>query len=70
MEKNVVSVDEAIGSFQVLHSKYKFMETHQLKNRTNIKAKVPEIRKTLNSVKMLMKKKELDEASKTIRHTI
>merc|ERR1711915_57630 len=56
-----VTVDEAIGSFQVLHSKYKFMESHQLKNKTNIKAKLPEIKKTLNAVKFLKEKKEKNE---------
>jgi prefoldin subunit 5 len=39
-----------------LYQKYKFMENQMVRARANLKVKLPEIKKTLESVAMLKKK--------------
>lgn len=53
-----VSVEAALGAFNDLYSKYKYMETNFEKSKNVYKAKIPEIEQTLEIIKMMMKKEE------------
>ena len=44
-----------------LYQKYKYMEQGQLRSRVTLKIKLPDIKKTLEIVKLMKKKHESDE---------
>ena len=54
------SVEAALGAFNELYSKYKYMETSFEKSKNVYKSKIPEVEQTLELVK-LMKQKQEDE---------
>ena len=45
--------DALFGQLNELYQKYKFMEGQLVRNRQNMKVKLPEIKKTLESVALL-----------------
>ena len=55
------TIEGVIGAMQELYSKYKFMETHLMKNKTSLKTKIPDNEKTISMIDFLMQKKEADE---------
>jgi len=63
--KNQDSADLVLKKMQDNYSKYKFMEMSLNKNKTTLKSKIPDIRSTLDMVKMLKKKKEKGEVLTT-----
>jgi hypothetical protein len=56
-----VSVESALGAFNELYSKYKYMETSFERSKNVYKAKIPEIEQTLELIKLMIKKEEEDE---------
>eukprot|EP00611_Tribonema_gayanum_P016848 TRINITY_DN2928_c0_g1_i1.p1 TRINITY_DN2928_c0_g1~~TRINITY_DN2928_c0_g1_i1.p1 ORF type:complete len:212 (-),score=56.26 TRINITY_DN2928_c0_g1_i1:848-1483(-) len=60
-----VPVETAIGAFNELYSKYKMFETNLERTRSNMKAKIPEIERSLDLVKHLIQKQEEDEKVQT-----
>ena len=52
---------ELINEMNQLYQKYKYMEQGQLRSRVTLKIKLPDIKKTLEIVKMMKKKHESDE---------
>jgi len=48
-----------------LYQKYKFMETQLIRGRESLRVKTPDIRKTLEMVRMLIDKHEKKEALQT-----
>lgn len=51
-------VETALGAFNELYSKYKFMEGSLGRTKLNIKQKIPEVEKTLEVVNFLKKKQD------------
>ncbi|KAJ1547743.1 hypothetical protein HK405_005038, partial [Cladochytrium tenue] len=51
--------------FQEMIAKYKTMETHLLQRRAALDDKLPEIKKSLDSVEFLLSRKDSDDAIKT-----
>ena len=47
-----------------LYSKYKFMETQLVRGRENLKVKMPDIKKTLETVRLLKEKHIQDDEEK------
>lgn len=56
-----VSVESALGAFNELYSKYKYMETSFERSKNVYKSKIPEIEQTLELIKLMIKKEEEDE---------
>jgi len=56
-----VNHEEALKTLQDLYSKYKFIEQRLTQSKTNLKGKMPEIKKTLDALKFLKTKAEKDE---------
>lgn len=56
-----VSVEAALGAFNELYSKYKYMETSFERSKNVYKAKIPEIEQTLELIKLMVKKEEEGE---------
>ncbi len=56
-----ISVESALGAFNELYSKYKYMETQFEKSKSVYKSKVPEIEQTLELIKAMMKKEDEGE---------
>jgi Prefoldin subunit len=56
-----VNVETALGAFNELYSKYKYMEGHLEKSKEIYKSKIPDIEQTLESIKLMKQKKENDE---------
>lgn len=54
-------VETALGAFNELYSKYKFMEGSLGRTKINIKQKIPEVEKTLEVVNFLKQKQESDD---------
>lgn len=50
-----ISVESALGAFNELYSKYKYMETQFEKSKSVYKSKVPEIEQTLELIKAMIK---------------
>jgi hypothetical protein len=48
--------DPLINSMNELYQKYKFMESQLARGRESLKVKLPDIKKTLEAVKMLKEK--------------
>ncbi len=57
--------DEILVQMNELYQKYKFMETQLIRGRESLKFKLPDIKKTLEMVKMLQEKNEAQEAMDT-----
>ena len=53
-----VSVESALGAFNELYSKYKYMETSFERSKNVYKSKIPEIEQTLELIKLMIKKEE------------
>ncbi len=53
-----LSVESALGAFNELYSKYKYMETQFEKSKGVYKSKVPEIEQTLELIKAMIKKED------------
>ena len=53
-----------LAQMNTLYQKYKFMEAQLVRGRDSLKVKLPDIKKTLESVKMLMDKAEEEEEEK------
>ena len=56
-----VTVETALGAFNELYSKYKYMETSFERSKNVYKSKIPEIEQTLELIKLMIKKEEEDE---------
>ncbi|KAJ1418478.1 Prefoldin subunit-domain-containing protein [Ochromonadaceae sp. CCMP2298] len=56
-----VSVESALGAFNELYSKYKYMESSFERSKNVYKSKIPEIEQTLELIKLMIHKKEEDE---------
>ena len=55
----------ALGAFNELYSKYKYMENSFLRSVGNYKGKLPDIEQTLELVKVMKAKKEKEEEEYT-----
>ena len=53
-----------IDQMNVMYNKYKFMESQLVRGRESLKIKMPDIKKTLEMVRMLKEKHESDEEEK------
>lgn len=60
-EKPDVTTEELIKAFNTLYSKYKLMEVHVIKNKGQMKRKIPDIKATLEMVRLLIEKKKKGE---------
>eukprot|EP00600_Ochromonadales_sp_CCMP1393_P013426 CAMPEP_0175012944 /NCGR_PEP_ID=MMETSP0005-20121125/9612_1 /TAXON_ID=420556 /ORGANISM="Ochromonas sp., Strain CCMP1393" /LENGTH=200 /DNA_ID=CAMNT_0016269281 /DNA_START=33 /DNA_END=635 /DNA_ORIENTATION=+ len=60
-----VSVEAALGAFNELYSKYKYMESSFERSKNVYKSKIPEIEQTIELIKLMIKKKEDDEEMTT-----
>lgn len=60
--------ETALGAFNELYSKYKFMEGSLGRTKINIKQKIPEVEKTLEVVNFLKKKQEEGDAEPIQTH--
>ncbi|KAH8706710.1 Prefoldin subunit-domain-containing protein [Ilyonectria robusta] len=58
-------VEPTLRSFQEMISKYQFMELNLQRRMTGLKEKIPDIQKTLDSVKFLKLRKDDDEPIQT-----
>ncbi|KAF7541965.1 hypothetical protein G7Z17_g11854 [Cylindrodendrum hubeiense] len=58
-------VEPTLRSFQEMISKYQFMELNLQRRMTGLKEKIPDIQKTLNSVKFLKLRKDDEEPIQT-----
>jgi len=63
--KNQDGADIVLKRMQDNYSKYKFMEMSLTKNKASLQSKIPDIKSTLEMVKMLKKKKEASETLDT-----
>ena len=59
--------DDLFGQMQELYQKYKFMESQMLRQRANLKVKLPDITKTIEAVAML-KKRSLGDVKELETH--
>ena len=57
--------DELIATMNELYQKYKFMEQQLIRGRESLRVKTPDIRKTLEAVRMLKDKHEKNEGVTT-----
>jgi prefoldin subunit 5 len=57
--------DELIANMNELYQKYKFMENQLMRGRESLRVKTPDIRKTLEMVRMLKDKHEKEESLQT-----
>jgi len=55
------TVETALGAFNELYSKYKYMETSFERSKNVYKSKIPEIEQTLELIKLMIKKEEEEE---------
>lgn len=60
------SVEVALGVFNELYSKYKYMETSFEKNKDMYKGKIPDILQTLELLRLMKFKKENNEEMITV----
>lgn len=56
-----ISVESALGAFNELYSKYKYMETQFEKSKGVYKSKLPEIEQTLELIRAMVHKSEEGE---------
>ena len=54
-------MEGALGAFNELYSKYKYMENSFIRSKNVYKSKLPEIEQTLELIKILQSKKANDE---------
>ncbi|TNV85392.1 hypothetical protein FGO68_gene2172 [Halteria grandinella] len=57
--------DELIANMNELYQKYKFMENQLIRGRESLRVKTPDIKKTLEMVRMLKDKHEKEESLQT-----
>lgn len=55
------SVEAALGAYNELYSKYKYMESSFEKSKAIYKSKIPDIEQTLEAIKMMKTKQENSE---------
>ena len=55
------NAETAIGAFNELYQKYKYMESSFEKNKQIYKSKIPDIEQTLETIRLMKKKQENDE---------
>lgn len=60
------SPQTALTKFQEMLAKYKYMESHLGQRSTSLESKIPEIKKTIETVTMLISKKEKDLHFRTL----
>lgn len=58
LTKTGITVEAAIGAFNELYSKYKYMESQFEKSKAVYKSKVPDTEHTVEIIKMLVKQQE------------
>lgn len=56
-----VTVETALGAFNELYSKYKYMETSFERSKNVYKSKIPEIEQTIELIKIMISKEEEKE---------
>jgi hypothetical protein len=56
-----VSVESALGAFNELYSKYKYMENSFEKSKNIYKSKIPDIEQTLELIRLMITKAEENE---------
>lgn len=61
LDKNNITTEGALGAFNELYSKYKYMENSFIRSKDNYKSKIPEIEQTLELIKTMVKKREDEE---------
>ena len=59
--KRGVSVDTILRQFQEQHSKYKLMEHKLTQNKSSLSGKIPEITKTIETVRYLKQKLQMEK---------
>ena len=62
--------DALFAQMNELYQKYKFMEQQLLRSRQNLKAKLPDIKKTLEMVAMLKARHESDDKEMTTNYLL
>ncbi|KAK9727365.1 hypothetical protein K7432_001898 [Basidiobolus ranarum] len=62
-EENTTEV--TLRKFQEAVSKYKFMEVNLLQKKKSLEMKIPELKKTLDVIELLLEKKDSDEPLET-----
>lgn len=55
------SAEAALGAFNELYSKYKYMESSFERSKNVYKSKIPEIEQTLELIRSMVRKQEEDE---------
>ena len=55
------AIEAALGVFNELYSKYKYMETSFERSKNVYKAKIPEIEQTIELIKLMIEKHEAEE---------
>ena len=55
------AVEPALGAFNELYSKYKYMESSFERSKNVYKSKIPEIEQTLELIKLMKQKQDDDE---------
>ncbi|KAI8812297.1 Prefoldin subunit-domain-containing protein [Cladochytrium replicatum] len=58
-------VEPTLRKFQEMISKYKYMEVHLLQRQKALETKIPEIKKTLDTVDLLISQKDAEEQMET-----
>ena len=61
LEKHNITTENALGAFNELYSKYKYMENSFIRSKDNYKSKIPDIEQTLELLKTMIKKRETEE---------
>ena len=65
LKEHTMAIEILFENLSVLQSKYRFMMKHLQENKVAVMVKIPEIERTLNTVKHLIKKADDDEEVKT-----
>mmetsp|Transcript_10950 Transcript_10950/g.16495 ORF Transcript_10950/g.16495 Transcript_10950/m.16495 type:complete len:199 (+) Transcript_10950:42-638(+) len=58
---DTMTIESALGAFNELYSKYKYMESSFEKSKNVYKSKIPEIEQTLELIKIMVSKREQNE---------
>lgn len=65
LSETLVPVEAALGAFNELYSKYKYMETSFERSKNIYKSKIPDIEQTLEMIKLMLAKKDEEETMLT-----
>ena len=55
---DLVTIESALGAFNELYSKYKYMESSFERSKNVYKSKIPEIAQTVELIKIMMKRRD------------